>query len=353
MGSDLKRFLFNLPYVKDSLSAEEVLESLNFWQRFPSDFNSYAWFTGELAKSPGLYLIDRSGGNSEHIGVDYTPFEQVDQKVCLMGSTTPQELVQFHGKISKKKIEFSSYGDRYLLFGSKTNKQALHVLTRVKKADAGCKIEVHRFLLPFVHRRFTELLAKEFEVRNIDCRNFLRSSEICRTVTLNHQRFFVTNSGPWSNCIDLHRFSKEFPKDASIVQDAELSCRQLEAKLKAEILKEDQAHVLKPPALNVVIEAMGKNDSRTEQVATPTAIVEETKDKLTGQALRLFSFLVSRKYATNYDTLRSEIWSGKDVSDKGIKTAIERLAGSLNKMQPQTFEIRNEFSSLRVRIDSL
>lgn len=78
----------------------------------------------------------------------------------------------------------------------------------------------------------------------------------------------------------------------------------------------------------------------------------ETCHCLKGQQLKLFEFLVRRRHKTNYDTLQEHCWD-KPVLETSIQTALERLAKSLNEMEPQRFSVVNEFSNLRVCVEPL
>ena len=82
------------------------------------------------------------------------------------------------------------------------------------------------------------------------------------------------------------------------------------------------------------------------------SIIESTEGQLSGNSLRLFRHLLVKKHPVRYDTLKDEVWE-KTISDKGVKTAIERLATALNSFETVRFSVKNEYSMRRVSIERL
>ena len=89
----------------------------------------------------------------------------------------------------------------------------------------------------------------------------------------------------------------------------------------------------------------------------PNEAAINVRNQLSGQALNLFEFLLSKKHFVSYDTLREEpkFWRKPthEVADLAIKTALERLQRELNSVEPQYYTLKNELSSKRVKLEKL
>ncbi len=339
----MQRYLFDLPLVKDALCSEEVLSALDFWRSYPALFSRYAKFASERAKEPGLFLAIGKPTNEIRIALDYRPGTDIDQSITLIGEDRPRDLVQFFARVPDHVHKFST-GYQYLCF-VKADEGRGTVVGEISRSNNDYEIKINRFQLPRLHDTFEKLLANQLELRNIDSRSFILSSGICRSVAHNYQKFWTTNSGVWSNCLIFSRFAKEFPHDAAIVADAEISCAQLEVKLNAEIMRQqvDPKNSRQPSSTN---------DGLFPIIPDGREEIDETCSNLGGQGLTLFRFLVDRKHKTSYDTLLDHCWD-KPVLETSIQTALERLATSLNKMEPQRFSVVNEFSNRRVCVEPL